>query len=212
VLGALGVVGILALAASEAILPRLAEHELRSRLSSIGTIERIDLRTRPALELLLRHVDRVDIRLRDVELGVPSGGALGGDLASVGHLSFTARSVMAGPVPVARDAELRKDGGRVDGQVALPGQDSLPGWLASRALSARSVPSGLELAPTRGADHVRVMVVASGGDIVAKPVVEGIEVPVGYPLLHDPDLAVDTLRARARDGHVVVSATGHLRR
>ena len=60
---------VVLLVASQFALPPIAEHRLRGKLERSGTVQRVDIKAFPALELLWHHADRVVVRMGRTRTG-----------------------------------------------------------------------------------------------------------------------------------------------
>ena len=137
-LAAAAVVVVL-LVAAQLLLPRYAERRVREELSSIGTVNSVEVESFPAVELLAGEIDAVRAELAS---GETSGGRIGDLVAKTEHidtLHVTAPSLAVSGLPV-RDARLEKAGTaiRVEGTVERTELESrLPAGARLRGVETR---------------------------------------------------------------------------
>jgi hypothetical protein len=113
---AVAVVALLAVA--QLVLPSIAEHRLRDRLSHTGSVERVEVHAFPAIELLWDHADRVVVRMRDAR---PGPGRLADLLAQTADTDRLDASVSRARILTLRldDVRLRKRGAELTGSATV---------------------------------------------------------------------------------------------
>ena len=120
--------------------------------------------------------------------------------------------LIAGPFVVLRNVRLVKRGDIVTARATLPQPGSLAGTLMGLAAQVEPVPGGdLDVVPRVIGSVARLRVEASGGNIVALPVIGGFPIPLPETVFGNGQVAVDSLTARDEGGAVTVIARGHVR-
>jgi hypothetical protein len=216
----LAVAGLLvvALVAGQLVLPGLAERQLRQDLEGDGSQVRVEVAAFPAVKLLWKRADRVEVELSDYR----SAGT--GDGASLPDLLARTKATNELDVHVnvledrrlrMQDVRLRKHGDVLVADVALRTADvdaALPARLRvtgsdSEGITAAGVTSvfGAELRA-----QARVLV-DDEGRIVLRP--EGIPLAslVTVPIFSDERIAVQAISARPTPDGFAISARGRLR-
>lgn len=206
------VVGLLV--ASQLVLPSVAEKRLRDRLERNATVERVDVRAFPALQLLWGRADRVVVRMRDGRAGAGRFADLLADTRAVDRLDAVVLGARVLALRV-RELRLRKRGRTIDASAAVSDVDlraALPPSFDVRPIASsagvlvfegRAVLLGRRL---RG----QAVLAARDGDVVLAPnVVFG-----GFLTLtvfRDPRIEVLSVGARPRRDGFVLTARGRLR-
>ena len=212
---AAGGVLIVLLAASELLLPGLAERRLRDRLGRYGEVARVEVDAFPALEILASTADRVIVR---VDRYGPSPGRLADLLASTeatDELDARASELRSGPLTL-RDASLRKEGDRLLGAAVLTETDiraALPAAIDVRPVASGGGELVLEGTAVVAGRRVslRARLLARDGRLIVEP--EGVPFAdlLSRTVFEDERLAVEGVGARRRADGFVLSAQGYLR-
>ncbi len=197
-------------------LPPLAERSLRGRLEDEAQVERVDVRAFPAVQLLWRHADRVEVELGELRAGSGRIADLFDEAGRVEEVGARVRTLRTGRLTL-RGARLRKDGDLVEGEARVTDADV-------RA----ALPANVKVRPVRveGSDlviegSIRVLgrsvglkgrlAVREGGLVIAPegvPLVGGL---LTVTVFRDPRLRVDAVGARAARNGFVVTTRGRLR-
>jgi hypothetical protein len=200
---------VVALGASQWLLPRAAERQVRDELKSSGRVESVSVSAFPALKLLFGRADRVDVRMGETTAGT---GKLADLLASThrtGVLRATATSMNLGPL-VLRDLRLRKDGARLSGEAAVTRADladALPAPVGLRPVAAGG--GELVLEADAGPIAVRARLSARDGALVIAPdgLLGGF---ASLTVFSDPRIRVSAVGARSRADGFTLTASGAL--
>jgi hypothetical protein len=211
---AAAVVLILLAAASEAFLPTLAEHRLRSRLEENGDGVKVSIHAEPAVKLLFGHADRVTVSIAEGRSGTGRLGDLLSDTRRTGRLDASVGELTSHGLPM-HDVTLTKRGNVLSGRATI---------LSSELVSV--LPPGITLKPTNaGSDGIvlygrihalgidagsHFQVAVSDGAIVVRPAAGGIGSLVAITLFRDRRVIVDSLTEQAQAGRYVITATAHL--
>ncbi|TML95861.1 MAG: hypothetical protein E6G05_15100 [Actinobacteria bacterium] len=119
----LGVI-VLLLIVAQLVLPGIAAHRLRDRLSKSGQVIDIQVSAFPAIELLWHQADRVVVRLKSYRSNPGHLGSLLGQTADTGSLDASAGELDTGLVTlllgVTADATLRAQNGALVVQPDVP--------------------------------------------------------------------------------------------
>ena len=203
-----------ALVLSQLVLPGVAERRLRDRLERNGTVEAVDVRVFPALELLWDRSDRVTVRMVQARAGTGRFAEL---LASTGDTDrLDARVATLRVLTLSfRDVTLRKRGRTLSGSATVTHAD----------LRA-ALPEGFDVRPVASGDGVLVFegraallgrelrgqatVSVRDGDIVLAP-----NVPFGgfltLTVFQDPRIEVLSVGTRPRPDGFLLTARARLR-
>jgi hypothetical protein len=198
------------LVVSQFALPAIAERYVRSEVSKNGgVVESVDVDAFPALKLVLRHADRITLKMRSATLGV---GDLAGELERTKHvarLDATVTEMALGPLRL-RDIELHKRGPRLTGEASVTPKDlsaALPVDVGLQPLEAEG--GSLLLQATVGPISARARLSAAGGALKIAP--EGILGGfASLTVFDDPRLFVDGVGARPLPDGFTLTATGRL--
>jgi hypothetical protein len=216
VIAGLALVGLLLLA--QALLPRLAEHEVRAALGPGADGVHVDIAATPAVKLLWHRADRVTItvgRLRPRASGDGSTGDILSGLTVARNLDVRIGDLQAHGVHL-RGVDVHKDGPTLTAKTdvdlrALRGL--LPSGLRVTSLPARGGAIRLDgtVSVLGSRVHARGALLADDGRIVVRP--EGLPLGalVSVPVFSDDRLAVDGIGARRSGDGVALTARGHLR-
>ncbi len=197
-------------------LPPLAERSLRGRLQNDAEVERVDVRAFPAVKLLWRHADRVEVELGEFRAGSGRIADLVAETGGVDEVDTRVRTLRTGKLTL-RGVRLRKDGDLVQGEARVSDADvraALPASFQVRPVRVEGTDLVLEgsvRALGRSVGLKARLAVRDGGIVIA---------PEGVPLLgglltltvfRDPRVRVDSVGTRAAPGGFVVTARGGLR-
>ena len=212
------IVVLVALVAAQLVLPGIAERSLRSDLESRGSQVHVDVEALPAVKLLFKRADRVQVELADYR----STGT--GEATSLSDL--LARTKVTDDLDVQvdvledrllrmRDVRLRKDGDALIAEVALRTAD-IDAALPARLRVTGSDPDGITVAGATSVFGTDVRAQAriradDEGRIVLRP--EGFPLLslVTVPIFSDHAIAVEAISARPTADGFAVTARGRLR-
>lgn len=207
-LALLGLV-VAALVGAQLALPRLAERRIAGDLRATGDVEHVRVHAFPAVKLLWKRADRVEVRMskarastgRLVKLLAGTRGARELD-ARIAHLQV-------GPL-LLRDLRLSKQAERLEGEASVATADlaaALPPQLAVRPLAAEDGQLVLEatagLFGLRAAFRARLS--ARDGALVIAP--DGVLAGIGsLTVFRDPRMQVTGVGPRSRpDGFTLLA-------
>ncbi len=197
-------------------LPPLAQRSLRGRLDDEAQVERVDVRAFPAVKLLWRHADRVEVQLGELRSGSSRIGRLLEDSRGVREVDARVRRLRTGRLTLG-DVRLRKVGDVVEGSCRVTDADVRAG-----------LPSNFKVRPVR-VEGSALLIEGSIGVLGRSVGLEGrlavrdgaiVIAPEGVPLVgglltitvfSDERVRVDSVGARAARGGFVVTARGRLR-
>ena len=139
--GALAFIGlaVAALVGGQLALPRLAERRITSDLSKSGHVTHVSVEAVPAIKLLFKRADRVEVEMSEVRAGTT--GKLVKLLRRTGEtkeLKASAKLVTLGPLRL-HDASLTKHHDELSGQATVSEQEL-----------AAALPAAAPPAPGRG--------------------------------------------------------------
>ena len=209
---ALALLGLLvaALVGGQLALPRVAERRISHSLAATGEVRRVSVEAVPAVKLLFKRADRVEIDMAEARAGT------GRRLAQLLRRTRGAREVDArvdlvrvGPLQL-RGVVLRKDHERLSGEASVSDADlaaALPRQLALRPVDD---PAGeLVLEVTAGVFTARARLSARDGALVIAP--EGLLGGLGsLTLFRDSRVQVTDVGSKVGADGFTVSATGRI--
>jgi hypothetical protein len=209
VLGAAALVVVL-LVASQLLLPGIAERRVRGMLEDVGNVQSVEVSAFPALKLLAKHADRVEVHMTSYASSPRRLTSLLAQAKNVDEVDGTADRVAVSLVRL-RDGRLRKRGDALTGSALL----EVPSLL--RALppgfDVRLVDDGPErgvvvegqVAGVRGRARVQA---ADGAIVVAPDFLLGALATV--TVFRDGRVAVTDLRSAPAAGGLRVTVRGRL--
>ena len=191
-------------------LPRIAERRITSDLADSGRVKRVEVEALPAVKLLFKRADRVEVEMADVRAGTT--GRLVELLRrtrGTDELDARADLVTLGPLRV-HDAMLTKEGDQLRGEATLS-EDELAAALPSQ-LRVRPVegPAGeLVLEGAIGPLAARARLSARDGALVVAP--EGLLGGLGaLTLFKDSRVQVTEVGSRTSPDGFTLTAAGRL--
>jgi hypothetical protein len=200
---------VAALVGVQLTLPRLAERRISHNLAATGEVRRVSVEAVPALKLLFKRADRVEIDMAEARAGT-------GRLAQLLRRTRGAREVDAhvdlvrvGPLQL-RGVVLRKDHDHLSGQASVSNADlaaALPRQLALRPVDD---PAGeLVLEASAGVFTARARLSARDGALVIAP--EGLLGGLGsLTIFRDSRVQVTDVGSKVGNGGFTVTAIGRL--
>jgi hypothetical protein len=168
---ALALLGLLAaaLVGGQLVLPRVAERRISHELAKNGDVRRVSVEAFPAIKLLFKRVDRVEIDMAEARAGTGKVAQLLRRTAGARELDARVDRVRVGPLQL-RGVALHKDHNRLRGQATVSDADlaaALPRRLALRPVED---PAGeLVLEASAGVVTVRARLSARDGALVIAP-------------------------------------------
>jgi len=201
------------LAASQLVLPGLAERRIADDLRATGPVQDVEVRAFPALKLLAGNADRVEIRLGETRAGTGRISDLVADADGVAELDARIASLRLGSL-LLRDVSLTKRGDRLDARAALTRealQAALPPGVGFRPVSAGD--GQLLFEATAGLFGVRATVrarlSAQRGALVIAP--EGLLSGIAtLTVFRDPRIAVTGVGATELPDGYALTVQGRL--
>ena len=200
----------LALVGGQFVLPRVAERRIGDSLAATGEVRKVSVEAFPAVKLLFKRADRVEIDMAEARAGT-------GRLAQLLRRTSGAREVDAridlvrvGPLRLRRVA-LRKDHDRLSGEATLSDADlaaALPRQLALRPVDD---PAGeLVLEASAGLFRARARLSARDGALVIAP--EGLLGGLGsLTVFRDSRVQVTEVGSKPGGDGFTLTAAGRLR-
>lgn len=216
---AVAVAALTALVTLEVVLPGVAERRIRDRLAPAGRVLDVDVRSRPAIALLWGSVDRVDVRMADLDAArLPRGDGGIERLAGVGVGTVSAASARSGELEArAVRADLRDGAVRLRADVPLRGLLDALGDLpvVDPRLRAERDALSVEVAGG-GLASVGARVVAVRGRVVLQPQASAGPFTFGgglgeRTLVDDPDLAFTRIGGSRTAEGLALDLAGRLR-
>jgi len=203
---------------AQALLPRLAEHEVRAALGPQARGVHVAIAATPAVKLLWHRADRVTITVDSLRPRASGGGSTGQILAGLNvarKLDLRIGDLQAHGVHL-RGVDVHKDGPTVAAHADVDLrvlQGLLPHGVRVKPLSAPNGEIRLDgrLTVLGSRVHARGALLADRGRIVVRPRGLPFGSLVSVPVFSDDRLAVDAVGARRSDDGVVLSARGHVR-
>jgi LmeA-like phospholipid-binding len=201
---------VAALVGSQLALPRVAERRISSDLSKSGEVRRVSVEAVPALKLLFKRADRVEIDMAEVRAG--STGRLAQLLRrtrATDELDARVDLVLLGPLRLHAVA-LRKDAERLSGEATLSEQElaaALPTQLRLRPVED---PAGeLVLEGAVGPLSARARLTAQDGALVVAP--EGLLGGLGsLTVFRDSRIQVMDVGSRVGPDGFTLTAAGRV--
>ena len=209
---ALALIGLLvaALVGGQLALPRVAERRITSDLAKSGEVRRVSVEAVPALKLLFKRADRVEIDMAEVRAG--STGRLAAMLRrtrATQELDARVDLVLLGPLRLHAVA-LRKDAESLRGEATVSEQElaaALPSQLRLRPVED---PSGeLVLEGAVGPISARARLTAQDGALVVAP--EGLLGGLGsLTVFRDSRIEVTEVGSRVGERGFTLTAAGRV--
>jgi hypothetical protein len=208
---ALALLGLLvaALVGVQLVLPRVAERRISDSLAATGEVRRVSVNAVPAIKLLFRRADRVEIDMADARAGTGRLAKLLRQTRGAREVDARVDLVRVGPLQL-RGVALRKDHDRLSGEASLSNADlaaALPRQLALRPVDD---PAGeLVLEASAGVFAARARLSARDGALVIAP--EGLLGGLGsLTIFRDSRVQVTDVGSQVGNGGFTVTAAGRL--
>jgi len=190
-------------------LPLLAERRIERQLRDTGEVRRVSVSAFPAVKLLFKRADRIEIEMGDARAGTGRLAKLLRDARGVGELDARVQQLRLGPL-LMRDLRLAKDGPRLDGEAAVTDADltaALPSQFAVRPVDTGD--GQLVLEGNAGPFSARARLVAQDGAVVIAP--EGLLGALGtLTVFRDRGIEVVSVGSEPRAGGFTLRAEGLL--
>ncbi len=209
---ALALIGLLvaALVGGQLALPRIAERRITSDLAKSGEVRRVSVEAVPALKLLFKRADRVEVDMAEVRAG--STGRLAALLRRTRRteeLDASVDLVLLGPLRL-HAVTLTKDAERLRGEATVSEQElaaALPSQLRLRPVED---PSGeLVLEGAVGPISARARLTAQDGALVVAP--EGLLGGLGsLTVFRDSRIEVTEVGSRVGERGFTLTAAGRI--
>ena len=210
--GALALIGlaVAALVGGQLALPRAAERRITSDLSKSGHVTRVHVEAVPAIKLLFKHADRVEVQMSEVRAG--TRGRLVQLLRRTGQtkeLRASADLVTLGPLRL-HNALLTKDHDALSGQATISNQELAAALPAQLGLRPVQDPSGeLVLEGSVGPITARARLTARDGALVVAP--EGLLGGLGsFTVFKDSRVTVTDVGSKPGPQGFTLTASGRL--
>ena len=208
---ALALLGLLvaALVGVQLVLPRVAERRISDGLAATGEVRRVSVKAVPAIKLLFRRADRVEIDMAEARARTGRLAKLLRQTRGARELDARVDLVRVGPLQL-RGVALHKERNRLSGEASLSNTDlaaALPRQLALRPVDD---PAGrLVLEASAGVFTVRAQLSARDGALVIAP--DGLLGGLGsLTIFRDSRVQVTDVGSRVGDGGFTVTAAGRL--
>ena len=206
----LGVI-VLLLIVAQLVLPGIAAHRLRDRLSKSGQVIDIQVSAFPAIELLWHQADRVVVRLKSYRSNPGHLGSLLGQTADAGSLDASAGELDTGLVTL-RNAALHKRGTTLSGTATATAAD-LRSALGGAIQGLQPIASGggqLTLQGTVLGVTADATLRAQNGALVVQPDVPILNF-ITLTVFNDPHVEVQGVAAADAPGGFALSANASLK-
>lgn len=209
---------LLVLVVAQLVLPGVAEQRLRSDLEANGSNVRVAVEAFPAVKLLFKRADRVEVEVSDLNSGAEQQGSSLADLLArtkaTKELDVHVR-VLEDRLLRMQDVRLRKDGDALIADVALRTAD-VDAALPARLRVTGSDPEGITVAGETSVFGAQLRAQAriladDEGRIALRP--EGIPLAslATVPVFSDERIDVQAISARPTADGFAVTARGALR-
>jgi len=198
------------LVGAQLVLPRLAERRIARDLAATGEVRRVSVDAHPALKLLFKRADRVEVDMAEARAGTGRLARLLRRTKGARRLEARADVVRVGPLQL-RGVALHKDHDRLTGEASVTNGDlaaALPSRLAVRPVED---PAGeLVLEAAAGPLAVRARLSARDGALVIAP--EGLLGGLGsLTVFRDPRVEVTGVGSKLGADGFTLTAAGRLR-
>jgi LmeA-like phospholipid-binding len=200
---------VAALVGVQLALPRVAERRISDSLAATGDVRRVSVRAVPAVKLLFKRADRVEIDMAEARAGTGRLAQLLRQTRGAREVDARVDLVRVGPLQL-RGVALRKDHDRLSGEASVSNADlaaALPRQLALRPVDD---PTGeLVLEASAGVFTARARLSARDGALVIAP--QGLLGGLGaLTLFRDSRVQVTDVGSKVGDGGFTVTAAGRL--
>ncbi|MEA2134768.1 MAG: hypothetical protein QOC68_2677 [Solirubrobacteraceae bacterium] len=200
---------VAALVGVQLTLPRLAERRISHNLAATGEVRRVSVEAVPALKLLFKRADRVEIDMAEARAGTGRVAQLLRQTRGAREVDAHVDLVRVGPLQL-RGVVLRKDHDHLSGEASVSNADlaaALPRQLALRPVDD---PAGeLVLEASAGVFTARARLSARDGALVIAP--EGLLGGLGsLTIFRDSRVQVTDVGSKVGNGGFTVTAAGRL--
>jgi hypothetical protein len=157
------------LVGGQIVLPRMAERRITRDLAATGKVRHVSVEAHPALKLLFKRADSVEVDMAEARAGTGKLASLLRRTSGARRLDARVDLVRVGPLQL-RGVALHKDHDELSGEASVTNADlaaALPRQLAVRPVED---PSGeLVLQAAAGPLSVRARLAARDGAVVVAP-------------------------------------------
>jgi hypothetical protein len=200
---------VAALVGVQLTLPRLAERRISHNLAATGEVRRVSVEAVPALKLLFKRADRVEIDMAEARAGTGRVAQLLRQTRGAREVDAHVDLVRVGPLQL-RGVVLRKEHDHLSGEASVSNADlaaALPRQLALRPVDD---PAGeLVLEASAGVFTARARLSARDGALVIAP--EGLLGGLGsLTIFRDSRVQVTDVGSKVGNGGFTVTAAGRL--
>ncbi len=208
VLALLGLL-VAALVGGQLALPRIAERRITDDLAATGEVRRVSVEALPAVKLLFKRADRVEVDMAEARAGTGKLAQLLRRTGGAREVDARVDLVQVGPLQL-RGVALRKDHDRLSGEASVTDADlaaALPSRLALRPVED---PAGeLVLEASAGLLTVRARLSARDGALVIAP--EGLLGGLGaLTVFRDSRVQVTRVGSKLGADGFTLTASGRL--
>lgn len=212
--GAVAGVIVLLLVVAQIVLPGIAASKVAGDLEDIGPRPDVEVSAFPAVKLLLKKADKVEVEMDSATMGGSADIAEQLEQADdVDELDVRIDTLKAGPLTV-RDARLTKDGDEMTGTATISEADlrrQVPDVFPFE-IRPQETEKGLVLgsveAPFIGA--VPVLLTTVDGGITAAPDLAIADQLLRVPIFSDPRVSITSVGATKRGTELDLSVSGSL--
>ncbi|HTX30665.1 MAG TPA: hypothetical protein VMD09_04725 [Solirubrobacteraceae bacterium] len=212
--GSLVLLVLVLLVIPQLVLPGIAAHQLRDRLSQSGTVLKVEVDAFPAIKLIWHHADKVVVRMGTYRSSATKLSNTLGEVGDAGTLDASANTLSAGLLTL-RQATLTKSGNQLSASALITQADLRASFPVLDGVQPVASSGGqLTLQGT-----ATVFGVTATADATVRPqngaLVVSPDVPFGglatITLFQSPSIAVDSVAAAPAPGGFRLTAEAHLR-
>jgi LmeA-like phospholipid-binding len=200
---------VAALVGVQLALPRVAERRISHDLAATGEVRRVSVKAVPAVKLLFKRADRVEIDMAEARAGTGRLAQLLRQTRGAREIDARVDVVRVGPLQL-RGVALRKDHDRLSGEASVSDADLAAALPRQFALRPVDDPAGeLVLEASAGVFTARARLSARDGALVIAP--EGLLGGLGsLTVFRDSRVQVTAVGSKVGNGGFTVTAAGRL--
>lgn len=194
---------VVLLGLAQLFLPKIAAGRISSRIGKYGSVASVHVSAWPAIELLWKHADSVQVHATRMRVSPAQTGKLLREASGTERVDVSVDSVREGPLALS-DVSLHKRGSRMSAQAHVSATDvtaALPPGFGVQLLGSRG--GKVEVRASGGlfgvGASVDAVAEASAGKLVVRPrglLLEGFKLT----LFSDPHVYVTGVSAESADG------------